>query len=69
MAKAIGLILTITSLMLGWRFYQTIAQAGPAPPPAFALAAIAVMMLSVGVRDVITSPAKKKNNREEGSPT
>ncbi len=68
MAKAIGLILTITGLMLGWRFYQTIAQPGPAQPPAFVVAAIAVMMLLVGVRYVIKSPAKKKNNREEGSP-
>jgi divalent metal cation (Fe/Co/Zn/Cd) transporter len=67
-SKAIGLILTITGLMLGWYFIQTTMQPGPAPLPSFVVAAIAVMMISVGIRYVIKSPAKKKNKTEEGSP-
>ena len=67
MSKAIGLILTITGLMLGWYFIQTIMQPGPAPLPGFVVAAISVAMISVGIRYIIKSPAKKKQKREEGS--
>ena len=31
MSKAIGLILTITGLMLGWYFVQMTTMPGPAP--------------------------------------
>ncbi len=68
MSKAIGLILTITGLMLGWYFIQTGMQPGPVPLPAFVVAAMAVMMISVGVRYIIKSPAKKKKKTEERSP-
>ncbi len=72
MSKAIGLILTITGLMLGWYFIQNIMLPGPAPLPSFLVAAIAVMMISVGMRYIIKSPtkknqAKKKQKPEEGS--
>jgi hypothetical protein len=40
MSKAIGLILTITGLMLGWYFVQNIMLPGPAPLPSFVIAAI-----------------------------
>jgi hypothetical protein len=65
MSKAIGLILTITGLMLGWYFVQMTTAPGPAPFPSFVVAAIAVAMISVGVRYVL----KKKKKPEEGSPT
>lgn len=68
MSKAIGLILTITGLMLGWYFIQMIMLPGPAPLPSFVVAAIALSMISVGVRYITKSPAKKKQKREEGSP-
>jgi hypothetical protein len=38
---------------------------GPAPFPSFVVAAIAVAMISVGVRYIL----KKKKKPEEGSPT
>jgi uncharacterized membrane-anchored protein len=65
MSKAIGLILTITGLMLGWYFVQMTTATGPAPFPSFVVAAIAVAMISVGVRYIL----KKKKKPEEGSPT
>jgi len=66
MSKAIGLILTITGLMLGWYFVQMTMQPGPAPLPSFVVAAMAVAMISVGIRYTFKrKPAKP----EEGSPT
>lgn len=66
MSKAIGLILTITGLMLGWYVVQMGLAPGPVPLPVFIVAAIAVAMISVGVRYILkTRPAKKKE--EEGS--
>lgn len=59
MSKAIGLILTITGLMLGWYFVQNIMLPGPAPLPSFVIAAIALAMISVGVRYIL-KPSKKK---------
>ena len=59
MSKAIGLILTITGLMLGWYFVQKIMLPGPAPLPSFVIAAIALAMISVGVRYIL-KPSKKK---------
>jgi divalent metal cation (Fe/Co/Zn/Cd) transporter len=65
MSKAIGLILTITGLMLGWYFVQNIMLPGPVPLPSFVIAAIALMMISVGVRYIL-KPSKKKP--QAGSP-
>jgi len=65
MSKAIGLILTITGLMLGWYFVQMTTAPGPAPLPSFVVAAIAVAMISVGVRYIL----KTKKKPEEGSRT
>ena len=65
MSKAIGLILTITGLMLGWYFVQNIMLPGPAPLPSFVIAAIALAMISVGVRYILKSPKKKP---QAGSP-
>ena len=61
-------MLTITGLMLGWYFIQSIMLPGPAPLTSFVVAAIAVAMISVGVRYIIKSPAKKKQKPKEGSP-
>ena len=65
MSKAIGLILTITGLMLGWYVAQTMMVPGPAPLPSFVVAAIALAMLSVGVRYILKRPKQKK--QKEGS--
>mgnify|MGYP000440744923 CR=1 FL=1 len=65
MTKALGLMLTITGLMLGWYFVQTAMAPGLAPLPSFVVAAIAVAMISVGVRYIL----KTKKKPEEGSRT
>ena len=65
MSKAIGLILTITGLMLGWYVVQMIMVPGPAPLPTFIVAAIALAMLSVGVRYILKRP--KHKTQKEGS--
>jgi len=65
MTKALGLMLTITGLMLGWYFVQMTLAPGPAPLPSFVVAAIAVMMLAVGIRYVLKP---KKVNPQEGPP-
>ena len=68
MSKAIGLILTITGLMLGWYFVQTIMHPGPASLPAFIVAAMALAMISVGVRYILKSPPKSvKKKPPQGS--
>ena len=64
MSKAIGLILTITGLMLGWYFVQMTTMPGPAPLPSFVVAAI-VAMISVGIRYIL----KTKKKPEKGSQT
>ncbi len=66
MSKAIGLILTITGLMLGWYFVQMTMQPGPAPLASFVVAAMAVAMISVGIRYAFKL---KRANPEQGSPT
>ena len=66
MSKAIGLILTITGLMLGWYFVQMTMAPGPAPLPSFVVAAIAVAMVSVGIRYILK---RKREKPEAGSPT
>ena len=60
MSKAIGLILTITGLMLGWYTVQTMMTPGPAPLPSFVVGAIALAMLSVGIRYILKRPKQKK---------
>ena len=62
MSKAIGLILTITGLMLGWYCAQMMMVPGPAPLPVFVVGAISVAMLSVGIRYILKRP--KKNQKE-----
>lgn len=65
MSKAIGLILTITGLMLGWFTVQMMLAPDPTPLPVFIVAAIAIAMLSVGVRYILKRP--NKQNQKEGS--
>ncbi len=65
MSKALGLILTITSLMLGWHVGQMVMVPGPAPLSIFIVATIALAMLSVGVRYLLKRPKQKK--QKEGS--
>lgn len=65
MSKAIGLMLTITGLMLGWYVVQMMMGPGLTPLPVFIVAAMAVAMISVGVRYILKSPPKKKE--KEGS--
>jgi uncharacterized membrane-anchored protein len=67
MSKAIGLILTITGLMLGWFALQMMSATGPAPLQIFIIAAIAIAMLSVGVRYILKRP--KPNIQKGGSPS
>ena len=59
MTKAVGLILTITGLLLLVSFLQVTQQPGPPPLPYFVVFAIAVMMLSVGVRYILRGFAAK----------
>ena len=59
MTKAVGFILTITGLLLLVSFLQVAQQPGPAPLPYFIVFAIAVMMLSVGVRYILKGFAAK----------
>jgi membrane protein implicated in regulation of membrane protease activity len=65
--KAIGLMLTIAGLILAVWFVQMLAAPGPAPLETFIVAAIAVAMISVGMRYILKSPQKKKP--QEGSGT
>jgi len=65
MSKAIGLMLTITGLMLGWYSVQMMMGPGLTPLPVFIVAAISVAMISVGIRYILKSPRKTK--QKEGS--
>ena len=53
MAKPIGIMLTIAGLVLGAWFVRQVMEPGPAQLPAFIVAAIAVAMVSVGVRYIL----------------
>jgi hypothetical protein len=54
-SKAIGLMLTIAGLVLAVWFVQMLLLPGPAPLTSFVVAAIAVAMLSVGLRYLLRS--------------
>ena len=58
-SKAIGFILTIAGLVLAVYFVQMAMLPGPAPLTTFVVAAIAAMMIMVGVRYILKSNAKK----------
>jgi hypothetical protein len=64
MTKAVGFILTITGLLLLVSFLQVAQQPGPAPLPYFIDFAIAVMMLSVGMRYILRGFATKTPQHE-----
>ena len=59
MTKAVGLLLTITGLLLLASFLQVAWREGPVPLPYFVVLAIAVMMLSVGMRYILKGFATK----------
>ena len=59
MTKAVGLLLTVTGLLLLIAFMQAAWPEGPTPLPYFVVFAIAVMMLSVGVRYILKGFAAK----------
>lgn len=59
MTKAVGLLLTITGLLLLAAFLQVAWPKGPTPLPYFIVFAMAVMMLSVGVRYILKGFAAK----------
>ncbi len=65
-AKGIGIMLVLVGLILGAWFVQMLQLPDPAPLPAFVVAAIAVAMLSVGIRYILKSGKKKTG---EGSAT
>ncbi len=62
-------MLTIAGLVLAVWFFKTAMPAGPAPLPAFVVAAIAAAMISVGVRYILKSSQKgaKQKKPREGS--
>ena len=59
MTKAIGLMLTIAGLILAIWFIQMLVAPGPAALEIFVVAAIAVAMISVGVRYILKQKTKK----------
>jgi hypothetical protein len=67
MSKPIGFILTITGLTLAAWFFQMITLPGPAPLHTFPVGAIALAMISVGVRYVLKGMKadKIKNDRKK----
>jgi hypothetical protein len=67
-SRAIGLTLTICGLVLGVWFVRIVMVPDPAPLPAFVVAAIAVAMISVGVRYILKNPKKKKQQGETSGP-
>ena len=64
MTKAIGLTLTIAGLVLAVWFAQMLMLPGPALLTSFVVAAIAAAMISVGVRYILKSGKKKKNEEQ-----
>jgi hypothetical protein len=66
-SKALGLMLTMVGLILAWWFLQMTLAPGPAGLETFVVAAIAVAMLSVGIRYILKSPPKKKKTHPKVS--
>ena len=64
MSKALGLMLTIAGLVLVVWFVQMLMLPGPAPLTSFVVAAIAVAMISVGLRYLLKT--KKAKAAAEG---
>ena len=64
-SKAIGLMLTIVGLILAVWFVQQILLPGPAELTAFIIAAMAVAMLSVGIRYILKPKPLKKPKPED----
>ncbi|MEZ5938343.1 MAG: hypothetical protein R3C52_08990 [Hyphomonadaceae bacterium] len=62
-SRAIGLILTITGMTLAIWFVQMAALPGPVPLFAFPVAAIAVAMVSVGLRYVFKSTSRDSKSK------
>ncbi|MEQ1609216.1 MAG: hypothetical protein ABL956_09675 [Hyphomonadaceae bacterium] len=60
--KGVGLVLTLTGLLLAWYFIPTITR------PGFVIAAIALAMISGGPRYALKGGSKKQK-REGESPT
>lgn len=68
-SKAIGLMLTMVGLILSWWFVQQLLLPGPAELTAFIIAAIAVAMLSVGIRYMLKrKPPKEPKPKPEDKP-
>ena len=65
MATPIGFILTITGLTLGAWFWQMISFPGPAPLQAFPVLAVAVAMVSVGIRYILRGSKADKVKRDK----
>ncbi len=59
--RGIGLTLTIAGLILGVWFVQMLWAPGPAALDIFVVAAIALAMISVGLRYTFKSPRKNKS--------
>jgi hypothetical protein len=59
-SKGLGIMLTICGAILGVWFVQMMMLPDPAPLPAFVVAAIAVAMISVGIRYILKGGKKKK---------
>lgn len=60
MSRAIGLMLTVAGLILLVWFIQMLVAPGPAALESFVVAAIAVAMLSVGIRYIFKNSKKNK---------
>ncbi len=67
MSKPIGLMLTIVGLILAVWFVQQLLLPGPAALTAFIIAAMAVAMLSVGIRYIL-KPAPPKKPKKPKQP-
>jgi hypothetical protein len=62
--KAIGLMLTIAGLILAIWFVRIVLLPNLAPLQAFVVGAIALAMVSVGVRYILKGSKKKKPKTE-----
>ena len=67
-ARGVGIMLVLVGLMLGAWFLQMMGLPDPAPLTAYVVAAIAVAMLSIGIRYILKSK-KKQPKPGEGSAT